>query len=190
MLSVNNLAQFAKSSLLIAFTCYTKEVKKFTFATALVVALTGIFAVPQVLAMPDPTIITANCRAAQQIISQIEKADAVSRINRGRANNNVLDLMFAMNARLAGNRIAAPRLTELTSDFEIQAADFRNSYDHYDTELTRAINIDCVQKPADFYNRLSNARGYRQTIADEIKELGKIIDDYKSELNKVTEDLK
>ena len=137
----------------------------------------------------DYAIMMANCHAAQAVISQIEKADAVSRINRGRAYNNTLDLLFAMNARLSNNRIAAPRLIELTSDFETQLAAFRASYDRYDAELTRVIDINCAQKPTEFYDRLSNAREYRQTIADEIKQLNKIIDEYKSELNKVAEGL-
>ncbi len=164
--------------------------KKFILAIALMMLLTSTFAVPQALAMPDNSIITANCRAAQSVISQIEKANAVSRINRGWAYDNTLSLLFAMNARLSNNRIAAPRLVELTSDFEAQLTSFRTSYDRYATELGRATSVNCVQKPVDFYARLLTARGHRQTVADEIKKIDQIISDYKSELNIIAEDLK
>jgi hypothetical protein len=164
--------------------------KKFTLVIALMLSLTGTFATPQALAMPDASIITANCRAAQSVISQIEKANAVSRINRGWAYDNTLSLLFAMNTRLSNDQIAAPRLVELTSDFKAQSATFRSSHDRYATELARAVNVDCVQKPIDFYARLITARGHRQTVADEIKKLDRIIDDYKNELNKIAEDLK
>jgi hypothetical protein len=163
--------------------------KKSILAIAIMLSLTGNFAASQVLAMPDSSIITANCRAAQRSISQIEKADVVSRINRVRTYNNTQDLLFAMNARLSSNQIAAPRLVELTSDFKTQSAAFSASYNRYATELSRAINVDCVQKPVDFYARLINARKYRQDLADEIAKLNQIIDDYRGELKKVTEGL-
>ena len=139
--------------------------------------------------MPDSSTITANCRVAQQLLSQIEKADAVSRINRGRTYNSTLDLLFAMNARLSSNRIAAPHLTELTSDFQNQLTTWRNNYDHYDDALAAAVDINCTAKPADFYNQLVNARDQRQTLNENVKNLNQTINDYKTELAKVTREL-
>jgi hypothetical protein len=152
--------------------------------------ISGGLSTSSVIAAPDQTAIVANCRTAQSILGQVEKTDAVSRINRGRAYSNVLDLFFAMNARLASNKIAAPHLAELTSEFEAKLAAFRDDYDRYDDSLMNAVEIDCAARPVEFYERLTSAREQRNLVAKDVEELNQLINDYRDEFNANTEGTK
>jgi len=151
--------------------------------SALVVV--GGFGVPTVLAAPDQATITANCRAAQSVMGQVEKTDAVLRINRGRAYNDLLDLLFAMNARLASNKIAAPKLSEITADFEQKLATFRADYDKYDDSLTNAGQMNCAGRPAAFYESLTAAREKRAVLAADVANLKQLAGDYQTEFDRI-----
>jgi hypothetical protein len=140
------------------------------------------------LAVPSQELIIANCQSAQSIINQVEKADAVARINRGRAYNETLNLLFAMNTRLASNKIAAPKLTELTSEFEHQLTIFRDDYDNYDDILNSAIKTNCHQRPAEFYKQLVNARDSRIKLATDVTNLSQLIDSYKTEFHNTSKE--
>ncbi len=141
----------------------------------------------QVTASPDEDIITANCRATQSLLNQIEKTDTGLRINRGYDYNEVLNLMFAMNARLASNKIAAPELSTLTADFESHLNTFRDDYNHYDDDINSAINANCEAQPMDFYNALEKARTSRATVQSDVDNLKQTMQTYYTDFNKVTE---
>lgn len=135
------------------------------------------------MAAPSDDVIKINCRSAQSILSQMEKTDAALRINRGRVYNEIIDLLYAMNARLASNKISAPKLASLTSDFEGKLNDFRSNYNSYDDELNSLTSMKCQDKPADFYESLNKVRDSRTTLNSDIKELDKLLGDYQTEFN-------
>jgi len=147
--------------------------------------LASTFATSQALAMPDTQVIIANCRNAQSIMNQLEKADAVLRINRGRSYDDTLNLLFAMNARLSSNHINAPHLAEITSNFETTLNAFRDDYGRYDDSLANAISVDCVADPVGFYNELDAARVNRAKLATDVATLNQLIDDYRTTFNTV-----
>jgi len=155
-----------------------------------VVLAVGVSITRTVLAMPNESTITANCRNAQSTLGQIEKSDVVLRINRGRSYNDTLELFFAMNARLSNNRIAAPRLAEITSDFNNKLTAFRNDYNSYDDLVTQITGMDCVAQPNDFYNQLNNLRIGRDKLASDVTNLNQLIDNYRNEFNSVVKDIK
>lgn len=158
--------------------------KKFSLLAFVAVLIIGGFAAPRALAMPDITAISTNCTLSQSILGQIEKVDTGSRINRGHDYNELLELMFAMNARLAANKIAAPALTSLASEFEQNLAVFRLNYDNYSDILSDAIDIKCADKPTDFYNKLESVRNARLLLKENIATLGQNIDNFYSQFDK------
>jgi hypothetical protein len=160
-------------------------VKKFSLIVSVAVLITGSFTTPRALAMPDITTIMANCGIAQSVLSQIEKADTGSRINRGHDYNELLDLMFAMNARLSVNKIAAPAVTDLAQRFEQNLTKFRSDYDSYDNALAAALSAKCANKPLDFYNNLESSRAAREILKNDVATLRQNIDDYYVELNTI-----
>ena len=147
----------------------------------------NVSAVQQAFAVPDDAVISASCQTVQSTLTKIEKTDVVSRLNRVRSYESLLDSMFAMNARLASNRITSPELSEITAMFEQGLDDFRNDYNYYDDRLGEAIGADCVNAPTDFYNKLTIARSARATLREDIMELSSYIDSYYDELGKISE---
>lgn len=147
------------------------------------IVLASGLAVSRVLAMPSEQVIVASCRSAQSLLSQLEKTDAVQRINRGRLYSNTLNLLFAMNARLNSNHIIAPNLTGLTSNFATGLSNFRDDYGRYDDDLNRATSIDCVATPTEFYSRLETARVSRARVANDVANLNQLMDSYQAELD-------
>ena len=160
--------------------------KKWFFTVIICAVAASGFTVQQAFAAPPQQTIVANCRNAQVVLGQLEKADAVQRINRGRLYNNVLNLLFAMNARLSVNRILATDLTDITQNFSTGFANFRNDYDKYDDSLNDLINADCVAQPDDFYNQLNNVRADRAKLASDVANLDNLINNYKTGLTNAT----
>lgn len=156
--------------------------KKVVLYVSLVVITLANIVVPAG-AVPSDNVIRANCQSIQSVLSQIEKTDAALRINRGRIYNEVLDLFYAMNSRLASNKISAPELVSITSDFDSQLADFRDDYNDYDDDLNELIVAECQDDPGDFYNQLINVRDERAKLNDEIASLDQLVDDYWTEFN-------
>ncbi len=156
--------------------------KKVVLYVSLVVITLANIVVPAG-AVPSDNVIRANCQSIQSVLSQIEKTDAALRINRGRIYNEVLDLFYAMNSRLASNKISAPELVSITSDFDSQLADFRNDYNDYDDDLNELIVSECQDDPGDFYSQLISVRDERAKLNDEIASLDQLVDDYWTEFN-------
>jgi len=158
-------------------------VKKFSLSIIIAVIVAGGFAASRALGMPDVATLATTCTTAQSILNQIQKADTGSRINRGHDYNEMLDLMFAMNARLAANKIAAPTLTDLASKFEQNLTKFRADYDNYDDALSNVLKSKCANNPIDFYNKLETARYRRELLGQNVIILSQNMDDYYTQLD-------
>ncbi len=162
--------------------------KKIAIMAMMAMLLTDVFASRVALAMPDENIIRNNCLVAQSTLSQIEKADAVVRINRGHDYNEILGLMFAMNARLATNRITAPTLTTITDKFSREFDNFRDHYDVYDDTVSAAITLKCTDQPAEFYAQLERARTARAALRVDVDNLNTHMRDYYSSFDSLVKE--
>lgn len=136
-----------------------------------------------VVAAPSDDVIRANCQSVQSILNQIEKTDAALRINRGRVYNEILDLFYAMNARLAANKVSAPKLVSITSDFDQVLTQFRDNYNEYDDALNDLIKSKCQDAPGEFYSNLDHVRTLRSGLNDNIQQLDQLLNDYQNEFN-------
>lgn len=134
---------------------------------------------------PDQAIVTTNCRAAQSLISQIERADSVTRINRGQSYNDIVDLFFAMNTRVSSNNVAAPKLTELVNSLQSEISDFHTDYDNYDDSLNKLTGDDCTTDPTTFYNDLVQARTLMDRLNATVAKIDNSISGYKVEIASV-----
>lgn len=135
------------------------------------------------VAAPSDDVIRANCQSVQSILNQIEKTDAALRINRGRVYNEILDLFYAMNARLAANKVSAPKLVSITSDFDQILTQFRDNYNEYDDALNDLIKSKCQDAPGEFYGNLDHVRTLRSGLNDKIQQLDQLLNDYQNEFN-------
>ena len=136
-----------------------------------------------VVAAPSDDVIRANCQSVQSILNQIEKTDAALRINRGRVYNEILDLFYAMNARLAANKVSAPKLVSITSDFDQILTQFRDNYNEYDDALNDLIKSKCQDAPGEFYSNVDHVRTLRSGLNDNIQQLDQLLNDYQNEFN-------
>ena len=140
--------------------------------------------------MPGEDLIRSSCISAQSTLSRIEKADAVARINRGHDYSEVLALMFAMNARLAANQIAAPDLTTITAEFSSKFNDFRNHYDVYDDTMSSAVTAKCDTRPIEFYTQLERTRTARAVVRADVDSLNSSISVYYEKFDALTREMK
>ncbi len=134
--------------------------------------------------------IRANCRAAQSTLQQVSRGDTVVRINRGRAYENMLKLMFAFNSRVAANNRSEPQLSEITASAKRGIERFRADYDQYQDALTRAIGVDCANQPVTFYEALIDARAKRVAVNQDIQNLDKQFGNYKKVVNGIADEIK
>lgn len=125
-------------------------------------------------------LVKSRCSSSQFALQQIEKRDAVSRINRGRAYDQMLRQVSSFNSRFTYNKISAPDLVQLTSDLQTAVDTFRANYDKYDTDISDALKIDCKQKPADYYNMILKARDDRAAVGDEVNKIVDLMAQYRT----------
>lgn len=125
-------------------------------------------------------LIKNRCSSSQLALQQIEKRDAVSRINRGRAYDQMLRQVSALNSRFTYNKVSTPDLIQITSDLQSAVDTFRASYDKYDTDISDALKIDCKQKPADYYNTILKARDDRSSVGNKVNTITDLITQYRS----------
>jgi hypothetical protein len=123
--------------------------------------------------------IRARCSNSQFALQQIEKRDAVSRINRGRAYDQILRQVSAFNSRFTYNKTNTPDLIDLTTQLQSAVDAFRTSYDRYDTDISEAMKVDCKLKPADYYGVILKARDDRNTVGEQVTKIVDLMNQYR-----------
>lgn len=158
--------------------------------TIAVLAALILFAPPVVLAqeMSDLSAerlneIREGCSSAKVGLQQLQKRDAVSRINRGRAYDQMMTQISALNSRLAYNNVSQPELITISKELQTHVDAFRAISDKdYLEHLSNASKADCRAKPAEFYAQIVKAREDRDKVAGEVEKIDQLISRYRDEL--------
>lgn len=135
------------------------------------------------------TIIRTRCSNSQFALQQIEKRDAVSRINRGRAYDQMLRQTSALNSRFAYNKISSPDLLQITTDLQVAVDAFRANYDRYDSDITDALKVNCKEKPAEYYDIIVRARNDRNAVGEQADKIAQLMTNYRDALLRYKEAL-
>ena len=122
--------------------------------------------------------IRQNCIDAQQSMQTLQRADAVTRINRGNSYATLQKLMTSMSARSAANTYNVPSLTQTTGEFVELKNTFVNRYTEYEIALRNLSSMDCETDPVLFYERLQSVRDQRRELADTISDMQKEINNF------------
>ena len=164
----------------------------FTTVFVAVFAMQGVVSAQASLSLSDDKLeaIRTRCSNSQFALQQIEKRDAVSRINRGRAYDQMLRQISAFNSRFAYNKINMPDLVQITSDLQNAVNDFRSSYDTYDNDITSALKIDCKQEPSQYYGYIVQARNDRAAIGEKVKAITEFTAKYRNAISSYRETIK
>ncbi len=129
--------------------------------------------------------IRVSCTDAKQGILQVQRTEAVTRVNRGREYEDVLKLLAAFNSRVVLNKLDAPLLTSTTSKMQTKFADFQRHYLDYANRIDDTLEINCKDAPVSFYDSLTAAREVRAQVAGDIREMRQLMDQYQQGLNEM-----
>ena len=132
--------------------------------------------------------IKARCVDMQVILQKIQYNDAANRVNRGQSYESLVTrMMIPMNSRTAVNGLSssAASLAGITTSYQQNLDNFKNSYERYDDAITAALRIKCQDKPADFYKLLTEARKQRTNVSNEVATLAQLIENYRQAVIKV-----
>ena len=127
--------------------------------------------------------IREGCSDALRGILQVQKSEAVTRVNRGREYESTLRLMVALNTRIVANKLDAPVLTSASSRLQSRFSDFQEHYLEYADKMDATLAINCKQAPVSFYDSLTGARAARAVVAEDIKKLEVVLDEYQAGLD-------
>lgn len=123
-------------------------------------------------------IIRTNCRAAQSSIQRTQKSDIVTRTNRGRSYEYILQLMASLNSRIALNKLNQPRMVAVTSELQTKFNQFYGHYTEYEAGVDQILRQRCNENPAEFYKSLQELRVKRAQLTQDITEMRQLIDEY------------
>ena len=124
-------------------------------------------------------LIKQNCKQAQSLLQRLQTADVVTRVNRGRIYESLLNrLITPFNARVSFNRYDANALTTVTSTLNQRFTDFKSDYQIYADSLSNLLAVDCEAHPRPFYTLLVSTRDLRGKVATDVADINTLIDRY------------
>lgn len=109
--------------------------------------------------------IRANCVEAQSELGRVHASDGLLRVNRGQLYELIsTKLMAPMNGRIALNKLDSMGLVTLTADFERQLDAFRQRYKEYEESMSAILEMDCMNQPVAFYDKVNETREKRERV--------------------------
>lgn len=165
---------------------FTKTQTSRIILAVLVIALLfqPVFVSAQALSPQQLSHISSRCASAQISLQQLQKRDAVSRINRGRAYDQLMAQISAMNSRLAFNKISiSSELVPLSGELQTHIDRFRKVTDkEYLDHLVTLSKFNCRDKPLEFYQQLIVVREDRNRVVAEVAKIDELIGRYREVL--------
>ncbi|HSE29185.1 MAG TPA: hypothetical protein VLA77_01195 [Candidatus Saccharimonadales bacterium] len=134
----------------------------------LIVSLCALVLVPsaQVRAQTElqEGLIIERCDIIKQSLDKQRRRDLVSRINRGRDYQNLIDQQQALTDRVRNNGLDYVKFEQRLSELKVAFDNFRKSYTAYDDGLSTLTAIDCKKEPANFFGQLLAVRALRSDV--------------------------
>ena len=125
--------------------------------------------------------VRSNCVALKTTVNQLHASDALLRVNRGQMYESMASgLMDKFNGRLGSNGLDNKAMTSVTGSYRGALNTFRANYIAYEQKISQALRIDCMDKPAEFYATLQEARVLRMKVHEDVDKLHELINDYRS----------
>ena len=141
---------------------------------------------PIVLSSAQLALIRANCVSIRSSLQRLHENDALARVNLGREYETISNkLMAPMNSRIALNKLDGVMAAKTTVEFDDDLATFRSSYQRYEESVARTINIDCQERPVDFYQMIEYARMYRAEVRQTVMRMSELIKKYRMQIDTI-----
>lgn len=133
--------------------------------------------------------IRKGCQVATRGIDIVQEAEAASRVNRGRVYESIMQLVTAFNSRVALNKLDAPVLTSTTVKLQKALDTFHAHYIDYAKTMDQTKAYSCHDAPVSFYDSLTAAREARALVAEDIRTIDRLLDQYQDGLTKLKTDI-
>lgn len=132
--------------------------------------------------------IVANCASIKVRLRQVKVNDTLTRVNYGQAYESLIKNVFTpANTRLVANRYNASDLVELAAKFDTNLSQFRTDYQDYKNQMEELINVDCINHPTDFYQKLTQVRNVRTGLQSRLAQLDEQVINYQTEIARVVD---
>lgn len=109
-----------------------------------------------------------QCATLKTALDQQRRRDLVARINRGRAYQNLSDMMQALTNRARISQMNAQPFEQQLETLNASIETFRSSYTSYDDALAALLRIDCQNQPAQFLTQLIKTRQLRLAVGEQV----------------------
>ena len=133
--------------------------------------------------------IKLGCSNALQGMLRIEKAEAVTRVNRGREYETLLRLVAAFNSRVVLNKQEAPNLTSTAARMQDKFRTFQQHYLDYADKYDATLDVNCRTAPVTFYDKLNETRQARALVAADIRDMDALLNQYQGYVTELKEQL-
>lgn len=120
-----------------------------------------------------------KCVSAQIVLQNVQDADLLTRLNRGHRYDSLLKLMISFNGRVVQNKLDAPELITIVSDYQKNVEAFIDEYTKYNDALSTIIHMDCQNEPTTFNDRLVQLREKRTQLNAKVKTFDVLLENYK-----------
>ncbi len=133
--------------------------------------------------------IKSECLSTKNTLNQLHISDALLRVNRGQTYESMYTkLMDKFNDRLFYNKLDNSTLVSTADQYKTMLEGFRTDYQNYEEQLTKTINVDCSNHPAQFYEYVASARTKRELVHADILKLNLYIDQYQLALDQFSQE--
>ena len=170
--------------------------KKLCVGIAFVVMAVLCFT-PRVLATDDTKLtdeqkgaISQNCSSIKQGLKNLQKVDSRTRVFLGSTYRNVLsNFVTPLNLRLVKDNKAVSELAAVQTDFAEGKDEFSDKFIKYSQSLEELINMDCVAKPEQFYEKLVEVRKKRGDVRKIVSEMNDTLTEHRRIVKKTMEEM-
>ena len=134
--------------------------------------------------------ISQSCNTIKQTLKTVQKADSRTRAFLGaKYETFISDYVSPMNIRLTKEGRPNATITSLYSNVLGMRQDFVAQFTSYSQELEELININCQEKPEEFYQKLKETRQKRMALKATVKSIRTNLVNHYTAVKKVEEGL-
>ena len=117
-----------------------------------------------------------HCETIRENLKRVQKEDSRVRVYLGGYYETILSkFIVPLNVRLVENNLSSAGLVENQNKFAAVKADFADDFVKYQKELEELVGMDCKEKPADFYDKLTAVRQRRQVMVKDVQRMRSLI---------------
>lgn len=119
---------------------------------------------------PD-VLVRDRCTSVKLLLDQQRRRDIVTRINRGRAYQTIIDQMRALGDRVRNNQMNTQPFEQQQAALTAQFETFRSAFTAYDDALGVLLGMDCTDKPVEFLVQLAKVRQLRSDVGVQVNQV-------------------